>query len=407
MGRDMRWFVVVLGLVFVAKAEAADRCTVWTIGNATFRYCPESRELAVTQGKTTFHPLAGLGPEFLWQGKPRPLTEVSIGLVRAEADQAGLRCRYRARHGSLENQYTLRLAPTEEGLQIRIQSEAAACCRVRPGKTEGFGQWFRFSYTRHAEPYGQSGWPRVAFVPKRLLYVSGSWDMAASHGTSWEATDERFSGTGDFASAVDVVYQPRTDGTRLPIDETLTLRVGSDLSVEPVPLPSQKPSEYRQELAHEVFLDVWGGTAKETEYFLRHLAADHPGEDAVLHRFPELAGGRVQCFASRQHSSAGLPAEPGYRQHRRVPAIIQVCPKPGPLCPAYQLHGASRRRPERQAGKAHAALDAQGKRKWHTRPGDWLTLAGRQERDNPATVHAPNAGFTDQLSSGGAVVVLP
>lgn len=211
----MQWFLAVLGLAIAIQAEAADRSAVWTIGSATYRYCPESRELTVTQGKATFRPLVGLGPEFLWQGMPRPLAEVRVNLIGKETDQTGLLCRYRARHGNLENQYTLCLAAAEDGLRIRVQSEATACCRVRSGKTTGLGKWFRFSYTRHAEPYGQSGWPRVTFVPDLHLYVSASWDMAAGHGTSWEATDERFRGNGDFASGLDVVYQPRTDGTRL------------------------------------------------------------------------------------------------------------------------------------------------------------------------------------------------
>ncbi len=34
----MRCFWGVLGLVFVTGAEAADRCPVWTIGSATYRF---------------------------------------------------------------------------------------------------------------------------------------------------------------------------------------------------------------------------------------------------------------------------------------------------------------------------------------------------------------------------------
>ena len=136
----MQWFLAVLGLAIAIQAEAADRSAVWTIGSATYRYCPESRELTVTQGKATFRPLVGLGPEFLWQGMPRPLAEVRVNLIGKETDQTGLLCRYRARHGNLENQYTLCLAAAEDGLRIRVQSEATACCRVRSGKTTGSGQ---------------------------------------------------------------------------------------------------------------------------------------------------------------------------------------------------------------------------------------------------------------------------
>jgi hypothetical protein len=396
----MRWFVVVLGLVFVPKAEAADRYTVWPIGSATFRYCPESRELVVTQGKTTFHALTGLGPEFLWQGKPRPLAEVGIGLIRADADQMGLRCQYRARHGNVENQYTLHLTPAEGGLQIRIQSEAATCCRVRSGKMEGLGKWFRFSYTRHAEPYGQSSWPRVTFVPDLHLYGSASWDMAAGHGTSWEATDERFSGTGDFASAVDVVYQPRTDGTRLPVDETLTLRVGSDLW-STVPLPSQKPSEYRRELAHEIFLDVWGGTARETEYFLRHLAAITQGKTRFFTVFQNWEAGGFDALLPDSVFLPDYPPNPGIGSIDELRQLSEYARSLGRFALRTNYMVLRDAAPSAQAGKARAALDAAGKRKWHTRPGDWLTLAGRQEQEI-RRLFAPNAGFTDQLTSGGA-----
>ena len=90
----MRCLWGVLGLILITGAEAAEHCTVWTIGSATYRYCPESRELAVTQGNVTFHPVVGLGPEFLWQGKPQPLAEVKVDLVRAETDLAGLICHF-------------------------------------------------------------------------------------------------------------------------------------------------------------------------------------------------------------------------------------------------------------------------------------------------------------------------
>jgi hypothetical protein len=396
----MRRLLAVLGLMFVTGAEAADRCPVWTIANATYRYWPESRELAVTHGNVTFRPLAGLGPEFLWQGKPQPLAEVKVDLVRAETDRAGLICHYRAMHGNLESPYTISLSPTQEGLRIRIQSASTGCSRVRPGRTEGLGKWFRINYTRNAEPYGQSCWPRVTYVPGQNLYVSVSWDMAASRGTSWEATDERFSGEGNFASGLDVVYRPRTDGTRLPVDEALTLRVGSDLW-STVPLPKQKPSEHRQELAQEVFLDVWGGTARETEYFLRHLAAITQGNTRFLTVLQNWQAGGFDALLPDSVLLPDYPPNPGIGSIDELRQLSEFARSVGRFALRTNYMVLRDGAPSVKAGRAHAALDADGKRKWHTRPSDWLPLANRQEEEI-RRLFSPNAGFTDQLTSGGA-----
>ena len=96
----------------------------------------------------------------------------------------------------------------------------------------------------------------VAYAPNAPagtegLFLAATWNMSASNGTSWDARDTRFTGTDDFAAGLDVVYAPRTDGTRAPVDETLTLRVGLELW-QTVPAPTQRPSEYAQELAREV-----------------------------------------------------------------------------------------------------------------------------------------------------------
>ena len=176
--------------------------------------------------------------------------------------------------------------------------------------------------------------------------------------------------------------------------------MGSDLW-STVPLPSQKPSEHRRELAREVFVDVWGGTAKETEYFLRHLAAITQGKTRFFTVFENWQAGGFDALLPDSVLLPDYPPNPGIGSIDELRQLSEFSRSLGrfALRTNYMLlrDGA----PSVRAGKAHAALDAEGKRKWHTRPGDWLTLASRQEEEI-RRLFAPNAGFTDQLTSGGA-----
>ncbi|MBI2299305.1 MAG: hypothetical protein HYU66_10255 [Armatimonadetes bacterium] len=386
-------------LLYGLAAAPADEAMTWRVGDVTYRYAAASRELVAACAGTSFRPLVDFGPAFLFGGKERAPADLTLSLLSAERRAGGLRCRYCAAFGAESADYALDIGPAEGGLRLRLTSTSALCPRVHAGRTVGFGAWRRFGYTRNAEPYGQPFWPRVAYAPESGLYVAARWDMAASAGTAWDAPDQRFQGEGDFAAALDVVYDTRTDGTRMTLDETLLLRVGRDPWAT-LPPPAQKPSEYRQELAPCVFLDVWGGTAVETEYFLRHLAALTQGRVRFYTILENWETGGFDSLLPDSILMPDYPPNPGIGTVEELRSLSRYASSVGRYGMRTNYVYLREASPSAKAGRAVQALAPDGKPRWHTRPADWLPLARRQE----AEIHdlfAPNASFSDQLTSGG------
>jgi hypothetical protein len=385
----------ILLLCALTAAEPAS----WRVDGVEYRFDPAARELTTTCGGVSFRPLVDCGPALILAGAERAPADQTVTLLSAEPLAGGLRCRYRAAFGADAAEYALEIGPFEAGLRLHFSSATTLCPRVHGGRTVGLGSWRRLSYTRNAEPYGQPFWPRLAYAPDRGLWVAARWDMAAGSGSGWDATDQRFAGQGDFAAALDVVYQPRTDGTRAPLDETLELRVGRDPWAV-APPPAARPSAYRDELAQCVFLDVWGGTARETESFLRHLAALTQGRTRFYTVLQNWEAGGFDALLPDSVMMPDDPPNPGVgtvEELRSLTAYAKTLGRFGLRTNYMVLRPAA---PSARAGRATAALGPDGKPKWHTRPTEWLGLARRQE----AEIHdlfAPNASFTDQVTSGG------
>ena len=395
----MRCCFLVVSLALASLVEASPRPSSWTVGDTAFCFDPAARQIAISRGGVALGTLSQFGPEFLWQGS-RPIADVAVELLAAEPGQGGVRCRYKAVRDGESIGFSVFLWPTEDGLKVRIQSASTRCAAVRSGRVVAKGKWFRISYTRNAEPYGQPFWPRVAMLPERQAYLSASWDMAASNGSTWDSTDQRFAGEGSFSAGVDVVYGPRSDGSRMPVDETMTLRVGRDLW-QTVPLPVQKPSEFRQALAGEVFLDIWGGTAREAEYLLRHLAVVTQSRARWYTVFQNWQAGGFDALLPDSILMPDYPPNPGIGSIEDFQRLSQFARSVGHFAMRTNYMVLRDAAPSVRAGRARPALGPDGKPKWHTRPSDWLALAGRQEEE----IHrlfGTTAGFTDQLTSGGA-----
>jgi hypothetical protein len=396
----MHCTLLLLGLAAASATLAADDAMTWTVGDVAYRYAPASRELTATCGGTTFRPLVDFGPAFVLGGAERAPADLNISLLTAEPHAGGLHGRYRAAFGAESADFALDIAPNEGGLRLRLSSDSVLCPRVHAGRTVGLGTWRRFNYMRNAEPYGQPFWPRVAYAPQSGLYVAARWDMAAAAGTSWDAPDQRFQGEGDFAAGLDVVYDKRTDGTRLPLDESLDLRVGRDLWAT-LPPPGPKPSEYREALAQCVFLDVWGGPARDTEYFLRHLSKLTAGRARFFTVLEDWEAGGFDTLLPDSILMPDYPPNPGCGTVDELRSLAGYATSIGRYAMRTNYVYLRDGSPSARAGRAVRALGADGKPKWHTRPADWLPLVRRQE----AEIHdlfSPNAGFTDQMSSGGA-----
>jgi hypothetical protein len=186
----------------------------------------------------------------------------------------------------------------------------------------------------------------------------------------------------------------------MPLDETLTLRVGRDPWTT-LPLPRQRPSEYAAELAGEILLDVWGGRADETEYFLRHLSAIAGGHVRFLTIFENWEAGGWDALLPDSILMPDLPPNPGIgsiEDFQSLSRYARSCGRFGMRTNYVALRPAS---PSARAGNAVPAVDSTGKPQWFTRPSDWPALVQRQEAEIQRLFDT-NASFTDQLGSAGA-----
>ena len=407
---------LVLALVATALIPTAYAAPNWVVSDTSYTFDAPTQELTATCAGVTFRPLHGIGLRL--SSENHELAPTGLRLVASKFEQQKLICTYEASFGPAGTvQYQLEIAPRKDDLAVRISSASNKIARVTPGATQSLGKWFRFGYTRHAEPYGQQFWPMVAMGavtppspeprPEGAAKERGAggvrlcatWDMSVSNGSSWDAPDQRFSGEGDFAAGVDVLYAPRTDGSRMPLDETLALRIGTDLwSV--IPKLAQKPSEYAKDLSEEVFLDVWGGKADETEYFMRHMAAITGGKARFYTVFEDWQAGGFDSLLPDSIIMPDYPPNPGIGsidEFQSLSRYARTLGRFGLRTNYVYLRDAS---PSAKAGKAVAALDSAGKKQWFTRPSDWMPLARRQETEI-ANLFATNAAFTDQLGSAG------
>ncbi len=268
------------------------------------------------------------------------------------------------------------------------------------GQTQGLRDWRRFTYMRNGEAYGQPFWPRAAWSQTQGVFVAARWDMAQSNGSNWEAPDMRFRGDDDFAAALDVAYRPKTDGKRLPLNEVLNLWISRDLWHAAAP-PTQKTSPYASELAHSVFVDVWGGSARETAYFLRHLAKLTQGHTRFYTVMQDWETGGFDALLPDSIRMPDYPPNEGIGSVNELSDLSTVARSMGRFAMRTNYMVIRSAAPSVREGKTRASLGEDGKPLWHTRPSDWQTLASRQEEE----IHrlfATNAGFTDQLTSGAA-----
>jgi hypothetical protein len=385
--------------IMAQNCMASPASMTWKVNSISYSYNPATRNLTANCHGVRFEPLKDFGPTFLFRSGDKSAATAGASLISAKQIAGGISCRYKVRVADEAAEYTLDIKPVSDGLQLHLYAATTPCTRVSAGKTTGLGKWYRIPYTRSAEAYAQPFWPSIAWDPAKKVYVAALWKMAASNGTSWEAAEQRFEGKGSFASAEDVVYTPRTDGARMPLNETLMLHVGQDLW-RTVPMPAQKPSQYAHDLAHSIFLDVWGGTAQETEYFLRYLSLITRNQAHFFTIFENWQAGGFDALNPDSILMPAYPPNPGIGtidEFQSLSRFARSVGRFGLRTNYVDLRPAS---PSAIAGSAVQALKPDGTKEWYTRPSDWLPLAQRQETEIQQLFHT-NAGFTDQMTSSG------
>ncbi|MBR2004172.1 MAG: hypothetical protein IJ991_08335 [Thermoguttaceae bacterium] len=429
----------------------------WRVDGVEYRFDGEGRRVGVSANGTTLE-LEGFGVDFLWNGATLPASELETRCVCVErssgrrlgatgdenraktresselsklngrvAENRGIALNggnetgagnesnapiwavyeTRPKNGGNAKRFELTVdrAP-EDGvnrgaLRICVRTETTEVAAVRAGTVKTEKSWRRFCVERYAEAYAQPFWPRTAFFVDDNLFLSAKWSLDGSAGTRWsEDCDQRFNGSNDFEAAPAVLYEANVAGERSAVDETLILRVGTDLW-ETVGRPAQRPSEYFDELKNAVYLDFWGGTAKEAETFITKTST--------------LTGGRVPFLTVFQNWEAGgwdalLPDSirlPDFPPNPAIGTIEELASlaKKGKDCGRFALRTnymfLRENSPSYREGAARFAVDAAGKPRWHIRLADVAPILERQEAEI-ARLFAPNANFSDQLTSGAA-----
>lgn len=286
-------------------------------------------------------------------------------------------------------------------LRLRFRSDSTDAIAVSAGNVRTSRRWFRFSTERYAEAYAQPFWPRTAYFPEEKLFFFARWSLDGSAGSRWaEDGDNRFSGVGDFEATPRVLYLPNTAGARAAVDETLTIRVGTDLW-ETVGRPPQRPSEYFDELKNSVYLDFWSGTATEIESFLTKIAKLTNARFRFLTVFQNWEAGGWDALLPDSIRLPDFPPNPNVGTVEEIANLAKTAKKYGRFALRTNYMFLRKESPSYREGAAKYALDADGTPRWSLRLSDVDPILARQEREI-AELFAPNANFSDQLTSGAA-----
>ena len=399
-----------LALILPFPASSAPVVSKWTIGGVTYEFHPKARQLLVQFNGFAFEPLHNFGPVFEVAKKNlSPLQYqavlLSARMERMETGGSALKCQYVARIGDQQPEYTLTIQGILSGLRIQIDSSSENVRGVDPGEVDGIQEWRRYDLSRYAELYGQPWWPKTTYLPQPRLWMTANWRVDAGSGASWQAPDTRSQGTGPFPAALTVTYIPGLDGRVAPLHEVLSLRISQRLW-RAVPKLRQLPSPYCKALAHSVYLDLWGGNSAQLSCLLHILeqVVKGPHNHPITHFLTILENWQTGGFDSLLPDSIWMPKYPPNPSVGSVQQLLDLC-RQGKRIGRFGFRTnymlLRDQSPSALAGLALHALDSKGKPVWYTRHDEWRRLAGRQEREI-ASLFAPNASFTDQVTSGGA-----
>ena len=392
---------------------------VWKLGETKATLDPASRRFVVTVGNRTFEPLAGAGPVVLAGDAALPPKKQRIVLKTTERDGDSVRCTYQTGDTSA---FALEITATgKDGVaefRFRWHSPTRVWDGISSGVAVGLGRQQPFFLNRSSEAYGQAAGGCTFYCADADLWLFADWDVPVSNLSTYrkarkmkpveintnfpvDLTPEAMAGGNlPFAVAASSVYSPDTAGTRLPLDDTLVLRIGKHMW-DVVPTPTQPASPYRQELAKAAFLDIWGGhSARELTHMLGLLG--------------KALRGQVPCYSILQNWQAGgfdtlQPLSvrmPDYPPNPRVGTVAEL----RELCETGKRLGRfgfrtnyvfyKKHSPAVTSGEAKLALNSDGTPRKFVRFADVLPLAQRQEKEIAALFGA-NASFSDQLGSAG------
>ncbi len=286
-------------------------------------------------------------------------------------------------------------------LEVTVSSKDLRARGIDPGRAEGLADWVRLHLSRQAAPYGQTWWPSTLYSADGGFWFTAHWVLEESNATSWEAVDQAPQGKGPVPVAHRLVYEPDTAGEFLPIHEVLQIRVSRRLwSV--VPVLTQNPSEYREELARSVFIDFWGGAAaSELSHFLGIMGEIHRGRFQYLTILQNWEVGGWDSILPDSVWMPDYPPNPSVGTIDELRALCELGKSMGRFGFRTNYRQLRENAPSFTRGIAHYAVNSDGSSRGHLRPADWPAVVGRQEAEI-RDLFAPNASFTDELLAGAS-----
>ncbi len=342
-------------------------------------------------------------------GDARIFWEASRGLAGLEVSYNGVRFQPLAGAAALDKQgrsdpaVPLSVEPVIDGnvLRLTVTAPHIDSGGIDPGLVQGLGPWRRLDLSRYAEPYGQTWWPKTTYSVEGDFWFTSHWVMEESDATCWKAPQQANQGNEPFPAALQVIYEPDTAGDFLTIHEVLELRFSRSLW-EVVPWPRQQPSQYRDFLAKSLFVDLWGGQpAAELEHFLTVLQAIGRGHRSYYTILQNWEVGGWDAMLPDSMWLPDYPPNPAVGTPRELRELCALGKSMGRFGFRTNYRIVRERSPSYQRGVAHFSVDAQGKRLEYLRCADWQRVASRGDGEIRDTF-APNACFTDQMTSGAA-----
>ena len=391
--------LIALTPAFSLAAEPAR----FAIGGQHYVFRADENLLALDLDGEQLPLLQGVGPEWQADGAARLSSEAPVRLVDTRPDADTVTCRYEATEDGLTWQTTLRPGTTHD-LCLELTSDDPRITHARPGLVVAGGPWTGLDLSQYQLAHGQTNWPKTYYLRDHDLFLCAWWEWETSRAGSFDwPTDacEPRQGTDPFAPAAAMVYTSGPDGKHAPLRDTLHLRVAKRLWDAALPALC-RPSEYRETLAEMVYLDEWGtqpaSHQKHMLEVLERLVVPHGVRLLTVVQNWQTCG-----FDSLLPDSIWLPDYPPNPAVGAVAELEEVADlgrRLGLIAFRTNYMLLRRRSPSFQRGLVDFALGPDGKPKWHTQPSRWPDLVRRQEPEI-ARLWRPNAGFTDQLTSGG------
>lgn len=386
-------------LVAASCLSAAPPTATIHLPSALVTVTPES-EVVVRCGAVGFLPLAGLGPVFEVDGHRHGPRDYAARVTGQRVVGRRVVTGFRADFGSVSLGYRVTVWPEDGSLRVRVQSGSPFGRGVTAGRVLCSGAWQRYDLTRTQEAYGQDWWTQTNYLVDEDAFFSAEWMLEGSRASGVDTPDPADRGRGPFSAAPNLTYAPLTDGTIPAIDETLVLRVGRSLA-DAMPRPRQKPSEYKAEMAHMVYLDLWGGSARDLSHTLALMEAVTSGRRPLLTILQPWEAGGWDALLPDSIRMPDYGPDPKVGSVEELQGLAELGTRLGRFGFRTNYMVLRENSPSYVEGRARFALGPDGTPKWHTSPADWALLASRQERE----IHElwePTASFTDQLTSGAS-----